>query len=108
MTDTKHSPADKTLHELMEGDFQKLVDFIEQKQIIHEDIQLQQTANSDAITQAAQQLQRQSQELGADTLAAYFHELENSARSNTLKQNSELLRDIQSEFISIKNILSDG
>ncbi|MCW8964318.1 MAG: hypothetical protein OQL16_11030 [Gammaproteobacteria bacterium] len=107
MTKPKQIHMGKTLHELMEDDFQKLVDIIEQKQIIHEDIQLTETAEADPITQAAQQLQRQSQELGADTLAEYFHELEVNARNGALKETSELLHHIQDEFENVKDILAD-
>ena len=91
----------------MEDDFQKLVDIIEQKQIIHEDIELNVTDEPDPITRAAQQLQKQSQELGAETLAEYFHELENNARNGALNETSELLHNIQDEFINVKDILSD-
>ena len=91
----------------MEDDFQKLVDIIEQKQIIHEDIELKDTNETDPITRAAQQLQKQSQELGAETLAEYFHELENNARNGALNETSELLHNIQDEFVNVKDILSN-
>jgi len=107
MTEPKQMHTGKTLHELMEDDFQKLVDIIEEKQIIHEDIQLTEAAEADPITQAAQQLQKQSQELGAETLAEYFHELENNARNGALNETSELLHNIQGEFENVKDILSD-
>jgi len=108
MTDHEKQQKNKALHELMEDEFQQLVDVIEQKQIVHEDIKFRQASKTDPITQAAQQLQRQSQELGADTLAEYFHELENNARSGVLNEASELLDSISNEFENVKDILSDS
>ena len=107
MTAPEQKDKNKALHELMEDEFQELVDIIEQKQIIHEDIELGQTVESDPITEAAQQLQQQSQELGADTLAEYFHELEKSSRNGILSETGELLNNIQDEFVNVKNLLSD-
>ena len=107
MTASEDPRKNKALHELMEDDFQQLVDIIEQKQIVHEDIDLTQTTEADPITQAAQQLHQQSQELGAETLAEYFHELENSSRNGVLDETGELLNNIQDEFENVKNILSD-
>jgi len=107
MSNWKEPTENKALHELMEDDFQQLVDIIEQKQIIHEDIELKDSTGPDPITRAAQQLQRQSQELGAETLAEYFHELENNARNGVLNETSELLHNIQDEFVKVNDILSD-
>jgi len=107
MTDTNQQHKNKALHELMEGEFQQLVDIIEQKQIIHEDIKLRPPTESDPIAHAAQQLHKKSQELGADTLTEFFNELENSARDGLLDETSELLKNIQGEFENVKHILSD-
>ena len=107
MTEAQQPDKHKALHELMEDEFQELVDIIEQKQIIHEDIELKQETGVDPIARAAQQLQQQSQELGADTLAEYFHELEKSSRNGILSETGELLNNIQDEFVNVKNILSE-
>ena len=106
MTDSRQKGKNRALHELMETEFQQLVDIIEQKQIIHEDLEFGQGKTADSITQSTRQLQRQSQELGADTLAEYFNELENSARNGEIRQARELLENIHSEFEKVKDILS--
>jgi len=106
MTDSREQDKHRALHELMETEFQQLVDIIEQKQIIHEDLKIGQAKATDSITQSTRQLHRQSQELGADTLAEYFSELENSARNGQMRQASELLDNIHSEFEKVKDILS--
>ena len=106
MTDSRQKGKNRALHELMETEFQQLVDIIEQKQIIHEDLEFGQGKTADSITQSTRQLQRHSQELGADTLAEYFNELENSARNGEIRQASELLENIHSEFEKVKDILS--
>ena len=107
MTASQDPQKNKALHELMEDEFQQLVDIIEQKQIVHEDIDLKQATKVDPITQAAQQLHQKSQELGAETLAEYFHELESSSRNGILDESTELLKNIQDEFKNVKNILSE-
>jgi AraC-like DNA-binding protein len=106
MTDSRQKGKNQALHELMETEFQQLVDIIEQKQILHEDLEFGQEKTADSITQSTRQLHRQSQELGADTLAEYFNELENSARNGEIRQASELLENIHSEFEKVKDILS--
>ena len=106
MTDSSQQDKNRALHELMETEFQQLVDIIEQKQIIHEGLKVGQGKAADSITQSTRQLHRQSQELGADTLAEYFNELENSARNGEMRQASELLENIHSEFEKVKEILS--
>jgi len=107
MADNNGPQKHRALHELMEQEFQQLVDIIEQKQIVHEELTLTEPAEEDPISQAAQQLQQQSQELGAETLAEYFYELENNARSGGLDATGELLQNIQDEFENVKDILSD-
>jgi len=107
MADNNGPEKHRALHELMEQEFQQLVDIIEQKQIVHEDVAITDTPEEDPISQAAQQLQQQSQELGAETLAEYFYELENNARSGGLDATGELLQNIQDEFENVKDILSD-
>jgi Cu2+-containing amine oxidase len=108
MTASQDPQKNKALHELMEDEFQQLVDIIEQKQIVHEDIDLGQVIKKDPITQAAQQLHQQSQELGAETLAEFFHELESSSRNGILDESAELLNNIQEEFKNVRNILTDN
>ena len=107
MADSDEPQKHRALHELMEQEFQQLVDIIEQKQIVHEEVALTEPTEKDPISQAAQQLQQQSQELGAETLAEFFYELENSARSGGLDTSDELLQNIQNEFENVKDILSD-
>lgn len=111
MSDHERHNKDKALHQLIEDEFQQLVDIIEQKQIVHEDIELQpqnhETILVDPIQQAANRLQQHSRALGADTLAKYFHELEHSAQDGSLLEDGELLRSINDEFKSVKDILSD-
>ena len=107
MTASQDPQKNKALHELMEDEFQRLVDIIEQKQIVHEDINLGQIIEEDPIAQAAQQLHQKSQELGAETLAEYFHELESRSRNGVLDKTGELLNNIQGEFENVKSILSD-
>lgn len=108
MTDSKQPDEHSTLHELMETEFQQLVDIIEQKQIVHEDIEFTTDAGSepDPVSRSAHHLQRQSKELGADTLAEYFYELEHSARNGELDDSSELLENISDEFEKVKQILT--
>jgi hypothetical protein len=107
MTDRPEPEKNKALHELMEEEFQQLVDVIEQKQIVHEEVSFRQDDEADPITRAAQQLQQQSQELGAETLAEFFYELEHSARSGVLDSTSELLDQIHGEFENVRDILAD-
>lgn len=107
---------DKALHVLIEDEFQNLLDIIEQKQILHEDIpalkpasdeQTEIPAANDPIEDAAQRLQQHSRALGADTLAEYFHELEGQARSGTLQYDEDLLKSITDEFAGVKDILKE-
>ena len=108
MGNSKQTDQNCALHELMETEFQQLVDIIEQKQIVHEDIEYSQTTASDPdpVSSSALRLQRQSRELGADTLAEYFYELENNARNGALDEAGELLEDISDEFEKVKKILA--
>lgn len=108
MSDTEQKDKNRALHELMENEFQQLVDIIEQKKIVHEDIELQDDDQPDLLTRSAHELHRQSQELGADTLAEFFNELEHSARHGDIREASELLENINSEFEKVKDILSKG
>ncbi len=107
MADNDEPEKHRALHELMEQEFQQLVDIIEQKQIVHEGLDFTETPEEDPISQAAQQLHQQSQELGAETLAEFFYELENNARSGGLDTTGKLLENIQDEFQNVKDILSD-
>lgn len=108
MAKSKQVDQHTSLHELMETEFQQLVDIIEQKQILHEDIDFSANAESepDPISRSAHQLQRRSRELGADTLAEFFHELEHNARNGALDDTSELLENISDEFEKVKQILA--
>ena len=108
MADSKQADEHSTLHELMETEFQQLVDIIEQKQIVHEEIDFKANTESepDPISRSAHQLQRQSRELGADTLAEFFYELEHNARNGALDDTSELLENISDEFEKVKQILA--
>lgn len=105
MPDTENSLKDKALHQLMEDEFQQLVDIIEQKKMVHEDIDLNPPPESDPILDSTLRLQGQSEELGADTLAEFFHALEGSARNGKLSESTELLQNISTEFESVKKIL---
>jgi hypothetical protein len=106
MNDSKQQDKNRTLHELMETEFQQLVDIIEQKQILHEDIEFQKKSGADPITDSARQLHRRSRELGADTLAEFFSELENNARNGALSETGDLLENIHDEFEKVKDILT--
>lgn len=106
MTDPSEKANDKALHELMENEFQQLVDIIEQKQIVHEDLDFQAETPAAQVEHSAHRLLRQSQELGADTLAEFFTELEFSARNGGMRETRELLDNIQDEFEKVKDILS--
>lgn len=105
MSDDKNQRKNKALHQLMEDEFQQLVDIIEQKKIIHEDIVLKQEPENDPILDAAVRLQERSEELGAETLAEFFYVLEGSTRGGSLKETAKLLQNIRDEFESVKRIL---
>jgi len=107
MSDDKDPLKDKALHQLMEDEFQQLVDIIEQKKIVHEDIDLTRTPADDPILEVAMRLHDQSEELGAETLAEFFYALEGSTRNGDLHETAELLKNISDEFESVKKIL-DG
>ena len=107
MTDSEQPGKNRALHELMENEFQQLVDIIEQKQIVHEDIEFpEEPQDADPILQSARELHRQSQELGAETLAEFFYELQHNARHGALDGTDELLDSIHDEFEKVKDILS--
>jgi len=105
MPDDTNPQTDKALHQLMEDEFQRLVDIIEQKRILHEDLDLQPVDEDDPILEAAVKLQNRSEELGAETLAEFFSALEDSTRSGDLEETAELLQNITEEFESVKQIL---
>lgn len=109
MTESDQHDKSQALHELMENEFQQLVDIIEQKQIVHENIEFsKEPPDPEPIMQSARQLHRQSRELGADTLAEFFYELESNARHGVLDETDELLTSIHDEFEKVKDILSSG
>lgn len=105
MTDETKTGKNKALHQLMEDEFQQLVDIIEQKKIIHEDIELQPADDDDPILGATAKLRGQSEELGAESLAEFFYILEDDARNGNLAGATELLQNISDEFESVKKIL---
>ncbi len=116
MTNDKADPENKALHDLLEDEFQQLIDFIEQKQIIHETISIakddaskpensESDYTSDSIQDVAKRLQQHSKALGADTLTEYFEALETSMSNGNSNMDDELLEDIRNEFVSVKDIL---
>jgi hypothetical protein len=108
MTDHEKQNKNKALHQLMEDEFQQLVDIIEEKKIIHESISLTESPDSDPFLGVAVRLQEQSEELGAESLAEFFYTLEGSARSGDLKETAELIQDIKNEFESVKRLLDEN
>lgn len=115
MPDSKFQSTRKNLHNILEDEFQQLVDIIEQKQILHESIEILESpasppewSSQKKIELAANTLTQHSRALGAETLAEYFHALENDARAGNTQQNKELLQTISQEFEKMRNILSNS
>lgn len=115
MIDSRLENEGKALHDLIENEFQQLIDIIEQKRISHEDINIacnqRKTSPeelSDPLEIAAKRLKQHSRALGAETLAEYFQELENSTQKGNLSNRDELLRSISDEFEHVKAILAES
>lgn len=95
----------KELHHLLEGDFQHLVDVIEQKTIVHEPISF--AADDEKVIQnTAERLQHNSRELGAETLVEFFDQLKNRAENEEIQKDDELLANINTEIENIQKLLS--
>ncbi len=115
MTHSKPENENKALHDLIEDELQRLIDIIEQKQILHESIHIDYGQNetspeklTNPMEAAAKRLKQHSQTLGAETLAEYFQELQYSAQKDDLSNQDELLRNISDEFEKVKAILSES
>ena len=111
MMKSKPENENKALHDLIEYELQQLIDAIEQKQIVHEDIHAVYEQNSpgqpaESLEVSAKRLKQHSRALGAETLAEYFQELESSVRKGDLSNQDKLLRSIGDEFENVKAILS--
>ncbi len=113
MTDSKPENKSKALHELIGDDFRRLIDVIEQKQIVHESINTDHKAGEtsseepvEPLQSTARRLKQHSLECGAETLAEYFQELESSVKKGELAGQDELIHSIRDEFEKVRAILS--
>ena len=109
------SLQNKELHEIIENDFNRLIDIIEQKQLIHEPVDLPPpqhtaqhtppTSDLDAIDDTLNRLKQYSQALNASTLTEYFAQIQDTTKHKTPVINNDLLNDIRGEFERLKSIL---
>lgn len=114
MSEKKLHRENRSLQELLSEDFEQLVDFIEQKQILHEAINFnsqeiteQTPEQADPLEAAARRMEQHSRAMGAESLADYLKELESQARQGEV-DDLELLKSINDEFEKVKDILDKG